>query len=345
MTASNNLLEALLQEHCWVLLGRSLLAFSALLSALERVPLPPSFWNWEVTRLTRNSNLLCNMVCSRETRCSDPRDRIYALCSISTDGHTFPVDYSDDVCQTYVRFAAKYASNKWLSSLLVCATVFRNTPEVRRTLPSWTPDWRGGWSPSQASFFSLVRWRVRDYSRNYLSFFSGPINPVVQLGEKPENATLTLDCWTSPGCEHDDDDRSCLYCSLSRNTDSYEKAEEEAEMRRLGRIRVDGLRYSSNSWARRPQSPDLYCLLGDCDDIFALRRAHTSSRKSSDSNVESYELMSSFELSKLTRSVLTLSTTEIRVQLSFSDDREVRAWHFTKEIEPMHMTKRKICIV
>nr|POE87390.1 heterokaryon incompatibility protein 6, or allele [Quercus suber] len=84
-------------------------------------------------------SILYNLQIYHTAKCSDPRDYVYALVSVSPERRTLAIDYSLSTYEMYFSFATEHAG----VALLISAT----TRSARRTdnlagLPSWIPDWR-----------------------------------------------------------------------------------------------------------------------------------------------------------------------------------------------------------
>ncbi|KAF2489419.1 HET-domain-containing protein [Lophium mytilinum] len=75
---------------------------------------------------------------TRVAKCTDPRDRIYALLSISLDGNSqFQPDYTKTVPETYRDFFAEEVRRTERLILLRDCEAYKREYE----LPSWVPDW------------------------------------------------------------------------------------------------------------------------------------------------------------------------------------------------------------
>jgi hypothetical protein len=99
-----------------------------------------SAWNPDSTRnLTLKPPLLELVVNNRFAKCSDPRDRIFALLGIShgTALSDLPPDYTETVAETYLRAAKYFIATGDGAALLYQATTLRR----KYNLPSWVPDW------------------------------------------------------------------------------------------------------------------------------------------------------------------------------------------------------------
>ena len=81
---------------------------------------------------------------TRDSKCADPRDKVFALLNISSK---YPkpflrADYDMDLSSVYIA-AARTAVQKTLSEADMCLNLFEQiTTEDSGDLPSWVPDWR-----------------------------------------------------------------------------------------------------------------------------------------------------------------------------------------------------------
>ncbi|KAK4954660.1 hypothetical protein LTR10_008093 [Elasticomyces elasticus] len=79
--------------------------------------------------------------------CTDPRDRVYALLSITPLRPHVQVDYTKTVEEVYVDAAVAFLKNKELvSDVLHYASLF---PATADGTPSWVPDWRSKSRPER----------------------------------------------------------------------------------------------------------------------------------------------------------------------------------------------------
>jgi hypothetical protein len=84
-------------------------------------------------------SLLKLAIDNRPAKCSDPRDRIFALLGIScgTVLSDLPPNYQETVTETYLRAARYFIRNGDGAALLYQARTLQRRPN----LPSWVPDW------------------------------------------------------------------------------------------------------------------------------------------------------------------------------------------------------------
>lgn len=75
--------------------------------------------------------------------CTDPRDRIFALFSMSQDNNAhLKIDYSLDVYSTYRKFALACMSGDQRPLHVLVAALARLNVSTPVSWPSWVPDWR-----------------------------------------------------------------------------------------------------------------------------------------------------------------------------------------------------------
>lgn len=85
--------------------------------------------------------LLENLDLYATAQCSDPRDIIYSLLSISRDKADFRVDYTQDIVSVCTGVAKIYAQKGLLLNIL--ARAMKNpSPQSLSDWPTWLPDWR-----------------------------------------------------------------------------------------------------------------------------------------------------------------------------------------------------------
>jgi len=74
--------------------------------------------------------------------CSDPRDRIYGLQGLASDGDCFgPPDYTISISELYIKVASIMVhTHQNLDILHTSPPRSSNTPDGI-VLPSWVPDW------------------------------------------------------------------------------------------------------------------------------------------------------------------------------------------------------------
>ncbi|KAK5732111.1 hypothetical protein LTR17_010819 [Elasticomyces elasticus] len=85
----------------------------------------------------QQKSLLYNLQFYGKAQCSDPRDYIYALVSISTERKSMAVDYGISAEELYWSFAR---SNVGVA--LLAAAASRQAKRTMKSLPSWVPDWQ-----------------------------------------------------------------------------------------------------------------------------------------------------------------------------------------------------------
>ncbi|KAF2677855.1 HET-domain-containing protein [Lentithecium fluviatile CBS 122367] len=87
------------------------------------------------------------------SKCTEPRDRVYALMGITTDEVTLKPDYSWSVGEVYKDVALQHL--KQLENLELLSSCSKRTePNEKEGLPTWAPDWR---IPNQRKrWFDLV---------------------------------------------------------------------------------------------------------------------------------------------------------------------------------------------
>jgi len=84
------------------------------------------------------NNVLTILHSTQNTKCSDPRDRLYAIQGIVTDNTDIEIDYSIPVQQVYLNWAReRIMRTRTLDVLSACADSSRDGD-----LPSWIPDLR-----------------------------------------------------------------------------------------------------------------------------------------------------------------------------------------------------------
>jgi hypothetical protein len=83
-------------------------------------------------------NVLTILHNTQNNKCSDPRDRLYAIRGIVDDNQDIEIDYSKPVQQVYRNWAEKRIKRTWtLQIFSACAD-----SSGRGDLPSWVPDLR-----------------------------------------------------------------------------------------------------------------------------------------------------------------------------------------------------------
>ena len=91
----------------------------------------------------RNTNLLHLLDKFDRSKCSDPRDQIFALLNVFGESDYRNVQYDVSVEEVYIRFAKEMVRRGHGCQLMFCAAVRSHGKlEKGRKLPSWVPDWR-----------------------------------------------------------------------------------------------------------------------------------------------------------------------------------------------------------
>lgn len=133
--------EAVLAQHHWILLGQFLFQAPQLLGMLHgkhNLMLP----GWTGMSAKQPSSLLSNLIRYQDKQCSDARDRIYALRSMSVDGQALQIDYTITADSLYVKTAEQWIVNGNVTAVLRCAASRQAQSYGHGRLPSWVPDWR-----------------------------------------------------------------------------------------------------------------------------------------------------------------------------------------------------------
>ncbi|KAK5730505.1 hypothetical protein LTR15_000442 [Elasticomyces elasticus] len=85
----------------------------------------------------QQKSLVHNLQLYGKARCSDPRDYIYALVSISMERKSMAVDYGISAEELYLSFARNN-----VGVALLAAAASRHDKPYMESLPSWVPDWQ-----------------------------------------------------------------------------------------------------------------------------------------------------------------------------------------------------------
>ncbi|KAI0550343.1 heterokaryon incompatibility protein-domain-containing protein [Xylaria curta] len=149
-------------------------------------------------RIPPESGVLHMLSNFRETDCSDPRDRIYALIGIASDvvfedydtrqeeNKIFiRIDYTQTVEQLYHDFAvAVQQSGGNNQDLLLLETALRFNFSHKGELALWMPDWRLPIVRSQSSthgILKLITSLSNQYRRSYSDFCFGKIEDIIHV--------------------------------------------------------------------------------------------------------------------------------------------------------------------
>ncbi|KAK3652743.1 hypothetical protein LTR56_005038 [Elasticomyces elasticus] len=151
------------ESRRWVFLGDQAFLYQTLERVVERFQLRAAtsfFGSWSsaygpelesdalMPRQTHLRSLLRNLDVFSAAECSDDRDRVFSLLSISTNFEeglhsVVEPNYALTTEQLYLKLAVRLAtSSHHAVGLLACAAARAPTPGCTRSLPSWVPDWR-----------------------------------------------------------------------------------------------------------------------------------------------------------------------------------------------------------
>lgn len=172
-----------------------------------------------VKNLDTPRTLLENLQLFAHAECSEPRDRIYALLSISTDVGQISIqpDYTENVEAIYYGHARQILKNQTSAfKLLVFAAMRRCSKGSTAGMPSWVPEWR----LRPRTLLDARREEVERYD------FNGECSV-----REIQDRRLRLDGWILSTCSHlkrkfcaidgspkDREDRVCIQCGArSRN--------------------------------------------------------------------------------------------------------------------------------
>jgi Heterokaryon incompatibility protein (HET) len=117
------------------------------LSDLHRTDWTTILWMFNLRYSSRflNHNITSLVQFAIEFEASDPRDKIYALQGLATDG--LPADYEMDVDQLYLNFAKKWLTERNDLSILISAALTSNWWDEKRHIATWIPRWGNNIAP------------------------------------------------------------------------------------------------------------------------------------------------------------------------------------------------------
>ena len=196
-------------------------------------------------------SLLQNLFVWSHAECGDPRDRIYALLSISDDKASFDVDYSIDTETLYYRIAKQIAQTGppgSFEALLINAILH---PQCDNSdLPTWVPDWR---NPAQISTQKDYAYVMRYLEKTYENVILRTNQSVVF------HRYLKLTACLIP---HDDrylkdcemGQRGAMNCSIPRNTRMYVSLLNPVAAHKLGKD------FGVHQWCFSPNSNIIFGL-------------------------------------------------------------------------------------
>ncbi|KAH6892588.1 heterokaryon incompatibility protein-domain-containing protein, partial [Thelonectria olida] len=154
----------------------------------------------------------------RNSKATDPRDKIYALLELSADGEggRFPVDYRLSVAEVYTNAALFLIQSR--KDLRVLSAV-QHSEESRSDLPSWVPDWREPWKVKPLVFRPPTRPEVENTDRSL---------PNVGMMAKLELVTFQRGEFTSI------DDTGTSFAAATGRPLELESSDNPAELRLKG---------------------------------------------------------------------------------------------------------------
>ncbi|KAI9860802.1 MAG: hypothetical protein M1813_005725 [Trichoglossum hirsutum] len=79
-------------------------------------------------------------VMRRSVGATDPRDLVYSLLGIASDGHTVEPDYSKSVEEVYASIALQYVHTR--RDFHILGHISRYIHRAKSDFPTWVPDWR-----------------------------------------------------------------------------------------------------------------------------------------------------------------------------------------------------------
>lgn len=127
---------------CSIILSHALLPREKFYSLLCRHNLVPMASPLD-THFDMSQDLLFNLDKFSRKNCSDYRDHVYALLSISSDTEDLEVDYGKDVLAVYTAVAEKYIALGRADRVFYQALLRPREPSTSKgQWPSWVPDWR-----------------------------------------------------------------------------------------------------------------------------------------------------------------------------------------------------------
>jgi len=91
----------------------------------------------------KERSILDILLATNSTDCSDQRDKIFAMLSLTADSDQleFPIDYRMSVSEVYAAFARWHIETHRGYHLLSCAPGKRDGSDEIDQMPSWVPDW------------------------------------------------------------------------------------------------------------------------------------------------------------------------------------------------------------
>lgn len=178
-------------------------------------------------------SLMHNLDEYSDKKCSDPRDKVYSLLSISSDGSSFPVSYHWDVLVIFTRIAERYISDTRLGDILMQAAERNgNTDDA---WPSWVPNWANArrdegeisivpFASARRTLMSLLDAQKRG-ERAIHGFPTSRYPRVEQCQHCWRDYVLYIEAWLLRDCLRTDGDldcaelneqRRCLFCQFQK---------------------------------------------------------------------------------------------------------------------------------
>ncbi|KAF7188006.1 Heterokaryon incompatibility protein 6, OR allele [Pseudocercospora fuligena] len=145
------------------------------------------------------NTLMMNLLKFRRKQCSDARDRVYALKSISCDGQAVLINYSQTCESLYVALAEQWIDRGHICAMMLSAGLLDRRGQGRRALPSWVPDWRlAGYRSKHASAFMDAVAHIISKA----SLADNHRRNVTKASNSKDGLLLKIRGWLIPACGH-----------------------------------------------------------------------------------------------------------------------------------------------
>ena len=158
------------------------------------------------------NDLLANLIEFDLAECSDPRDRIYALLGVSSDGGEFKVDYTLSAKALYLQVATYYIEHGRAATILLRGTC--KDAETAKLLPSWCPDFGAGY------YKSHEQWKATSWEHETENVWGGAnLKNNIQLSGR----VLVAETWILGPCNrnHEPTDASCPVCASAAHHHAF----------------------------------------------------------------------------------------------------------------------------